>query len=160
MAGKKARRYCTSVEGGRTVNRLIVVVGLGALGAGCGSDPIQEQPPGSTCAQVHGKFVLHSHLIGSTGTCTAAPARPWVELQFTDGQMESPVGDLLNCTTSQADCAVNVTCSATFMKALIKFDGMLSKDGASILGEATAEGNYQGCTSVTYNVSVYAEAAK
>jgi hypothetical protein len=116
-----------------------------------------EQPPGSKCPQVAGKFVAHSHLVHWTGTCTSAPSRPWVELQFTDGEMESPFGTLLSCTTSQADCAISVMCSATFMKAEVVFDGMLSQDGSTVSGVATATGNYQGCSSVTYNVSVYAE---
>src|SRR6516162_1986092 len=99
MATEKGRRYCTWVEGGRTVNRVIAVVGLGALWVGCGSTPIMEQPPGSKCPQVAGKFVAHGHLAHSTGTCGSTPSRPWIELQFTDGALQSPFGTLLSCTT-------------------------------------------------------------
>jgi hypothetical protein len=116
-----------------------------------------EQPPGSKCPQVAGKFVAHGHLAHSTGTCGSTPSRPWIELQFTDGALQSPFGTLLSCTTSQADCAISVMCTPNFMKGEVVFDGMLSQDGSTLQGIATATGNYQGCSSVTYNVSVYSE---
>src|SRR5262249_47173076 len=105
---KKPAVTAPQVAGGHAVNRIFFVMGLGALELSCGSDPIRVQPPGSQCPLVSGEFDAYTTLVSSTGTCGSIPKRPYAQLQFKNGEMQSPLGSLLSCGTIQTDCDVTI----------------------------------------------------
>ena len=112
---------------------------------------------GDACPQVRGRYSASYKLLESSGSCDQARPFAFQELEFNHNGFVSPLGELTRCSTSQVDCAVNVSCTTQIINARLDFSGSLTPDARALRGTAVLEGAYAGCFKVVYQVRAFAD---
>jgi hypothetical protein len=120
------------------------------VAVGCGSAPQEPPPPESRCPRISGKFTATTTLMETQGSCGDAKATSVDPMEFDAQGFVSPVGDLAECATHQADCTLAVVCTTGLINARLEFSGTLSTDGRELHGTAVFAGSFRGCSRVVY----------
>jgi hypothetical protein len=112
------------------------------------------------CPVIAGAFHADYTLLETQGNCARAKATSTDPMKFIDGSFVSPVTGLIKCLTTQSDCALSVICTTLVISARMDFAGTLSQDGAMLTGTAVLKGTYDGCSSLSYDVSALLDPVK